>query len=120
MVKKNFFPCTNVHEEGILLYDQKDNLYYVHDILSGKKFYTFFSWISFLRDSKKLYIIPSRHNGKIGLGLDELFEINKKLIYIRLTRFGQGSELFFLICRKYMKKISEMNYLLIGNIYIFF
>ena len=50
-----FFPCTNVHEEGILLYDQKDNLYYVHDILSGKKFYTFFSWISFLRDSKKLY-----------------------------------------------------------------
>src|SRR5215213_8711714 len=50
-----FFPCMNVHEEGILLYDQKDNLYYVHDILSGKKFYTFFSWISFLRDSKKLY-----------------------------------------------------------------
>nr|CAG8691144.1 12512_t:CDS:2 [Entrophospora candida] len=38
-----FFPCTNVHEEGILLYDQKDNLYYVHDILkilSVKEFQT--------------------------------------------------------------------------------
>lgn len=57
---------------------------------------------------------------KLGLGLDELFEINKKLIYTRLTGFGQEGELFFLICRKYMKKISEMNYLLIGNIYIFF
>ncbi|CAJ0631759.1 15851_t:CDS:2 [Entrophospora sp. SA101] len=28
-----FFPCMNVHEEGILLYDQKDNFYYVNDIL---------------------------------------------------------------------------------------
>ena len=37
-----------------------------------------------------------------------------------MTGFGQEGELFFLICKKYMKKISEMNYLLIGNIYIFF
>jgi len=40
-------PCTNVHEEGIFLYDQKDNLYYVYDIQSGDKFYTFF-----LKDAK--------------------------------------------------------------------
>nr|CAG8685193.1 12418_t:CDS:2 [Entrophospora candida] len=50
-----FFPCMNVHEEGILLYDQKDNLYYVHDILSGKEILHFFFLDFILRDSKKLY-----------------------------------------------------------------
>ena len=44
-----------MHEEGVILYDQKDNLYYVHDILNGRKFSTFFSWISFLKETKKLY-----------------------------------------------------------------
>ena len=44
---------------------------------------------------------------KLGLGLDELFEINKKLIYTRLTGFGQEGELFFWYVKKYEKNFRD-------------